>query len=428
MNRWARLGLGLGLCSAMTSQSFAAGAAAFGNEVISARAGGQGGVGVAAQSNDPGVVYFNPAGLTKLEGTQMSEGLSWENLHGDYKDDSGHVTKMRSIDGVVPNIAVTHLFMDGKLGAGLAVESPYGLETHWPGNGPFNAVATNSKLHMVNVSPAIGYQILPMVSLGLAADYYNVFDADLEKNLVPGGVSDLSGTGANWGYHTGLLIEPNEHHAFGLSYHSKVKLTIKGTASLTAMSDPGLQALFGGANYQTAAYTDLFLPQNIQLGYAFKPNDKWMFEADTGWYDWDSNRDVNVRFAETDPTRLSVLNVGNPLPLDRQSAWSAGAGANYKYNDRVQLRGGFTYLPSATPESTFTPSVIDLDRYLLSVGTGIGLTSALTLDFSYSAIFEHNRHVTNLIGETSTLGAETVSGTYENFVNVVMVNLTYRFK
>jgi len=412
----------------MVSNSFAAGAAAFGNEVISARSGGQGGTGVAAQSNDPGVVYFNPAGLTKLEGTQVTQGLTWINLHGDYKDDSGHITKMRSIDGVVPNIAVTHRFLDGKLGTGLAVESPYGLESHWPGNGPFNGVATNSKLHLVNISPAVGYQILPTVSLGFAADYYNIIDATLEKNVLLGGVSELSGTGTNWGYHTGFLVEPNEHHAFGLTYHSKVKMTIKGTASLSALSDPGLTALFGGANYETAAYTDLYLPQNIQLGYAYKPNDKWMLEADTGWYDWDSNRDINVRFAETNPVRLSVLNIGNPVPLNRKSGWSAIGGANYKYDDRWQFRGGAFYLPSATPESTFTPSVLDLERYGLAAGTGISLTPALTLDLTYTAIFEHNRHITNTIGESATLGAETVSGTYGNFVNVVMANLTFRFK
>src|SRR6185437_8603855 len=115
--------------------------------------------------------------LTNLQGTQVTAGFHWENLHGQYEDNSGGQTKMRSIDAAVPNMALTHSFMDGKLAAGLSVESPYGLETHWPGDSPLRYVATNSKLGMAIVSPGVAYQICPIASFGVAADYVNLFDA-----------------------------------------------------------------------------------------------------------------------------------------------------------------------------------------------------------------------------------------------------------
>jgi len=422
------------MAGTIAADSFAAGAAAFGNEVVSARAMGQGGVGVAAQSNDPAAVFINPAGLTQMPGTQASYGVSWENLHGMYTDDAGDKTKMRSVDAAVPNFAFTHTMMDGKLGMGLSTEAPYGLETHWSGDSPLRYVTTNSKLHMVVLSPAVAYQIDPRVSVGAGADYYNDFDTQLERHIDAGGAgivsqdanSRLSGTGTNWGYHAGLLLQPTEQHALGIVYHSKVKMTIKGTVELSGLSGP-LSNLFGGSDYQTAAYTDLYIPQNVQFGYAFKPNSKWMLEMDTAWYDWYADRDLNIRYAETNSMRLDALNLGNPTPSLRRNAWSFATGANYRQNDRMQYRGGFFYLPYATPESTFTPALMDLTRYGLSGGIGIGLMPRLTLDLSYTAVFYHNRSITNTVAaDTTGDSARTIDGTYGNFVNIVMFNLTYR--
>src|SRR5258706_16425557 len=116
----------------MVSESFAGGAF-IGNEVPSARAAGQGYVGVAGQNNDPTAVYTNPGAMTSLKGTQATMGLHWENVHGSYQDNVGNTTKERVVNVAVPNFSTTQSFMDGKLSAGLRSQSPYGVETNWPG-------------------------------------------------------------------------------------------------------------------------------------------------------------------------------------------------------------------------------------------------------------------------------------------------------
>src|SRR5258708_37863339 len=133
-----------------------------------------------------------------------------------------------------------------------------------------------------------------MVSFGVGADYINLNTADLEKNVnmnnlnngillsqglpaafagLQDGDSKLSGQASNWGFHTGVMVKPNEQHTFGLAYHSKVKLNVNGSVSLTNISGAAAQAVFGGGSFSTSAFTDLYLPQNIQFGYSFKPND-----------------------------------------------------------------------------------------------------------------------------------------------------------
>ncbi len=434
MTKSLRVGLSVVLSLGMGANAFAIGGDFIGNEVPSARAAGQGYVGVAGQNNDPTAVYTNPAAMTALKGTQATLGIHWENIHGEFQDAAGNVTKERVTNVAVPNFSITQSFLDGKLSAGLSSQSPFGLETHWDGNSPMRYVATNSRLGMVDITPAVAYQVHPMVSVGAGVDYVNLFDAQLDRQVATGGAdgtSSLRGQATNWGYHTGLVFQPTEQHAIGITYHSKVNLRVNGNVTLSGLS--GVAAfVFGGTHYETSAFTDIVLPSNVQFGYAFKPNDKWIFEADTAWYHWSEGQDINVRYAETDPTRLSVLNAGNPTPLTLRDAWSANAGVNYKANDKWQFRGGFWYEPWALPESTFSPAFADLTRYGVSTGFGYAFTESVSLDAAYTAVFFHNRTINNNVQFNTTgipdgFAGTGINGTYKDFANLVALNVTYRF-
>lgn len=451
------------LTTLIGSNSWAIGAAFIGNEVPSARAAGQGYVGVAGQNNDPTAVFTNPGAMTSLPGTQATFGMHWENIHGSYEDSSGKTTKEKVVNVAVPNFSMTQSMMEGKLAFGLSSQSPFGLETNWPGNSPLRYVATNSRLGMVDIMPAIAYSPTPMFSFGIGADYANVFRAQLDRHInndivnyslftngyggaittgSPDAVSSLRGSGANWGYHIGAVMEPTEQHAIGLVYHSKIDVRLNGSYSISGITGPVPQAIFGGSNFTTSAYTDIVLPANVQLGYAFKPNDKWHLEVDAAWYHWSVSKDVNVRFPAATASQLSLMSNTsqgtNRMPLDLRDAWSFNTGANYKINEKWQVRGGAWYEPWASPEARFSPAFSDLSRYGVSSGFGYSLTENLTLDAAYTAVFFHNRSINNSVGtEASGIPASgvpllgipspDVSGTYKNFANLLALNITYRF-
>ena len=446
----------------MVSESWAIGAAFIGNEVPSARAAGQGYVGVAGQNEDPTAVFSNPGAITSLKGTQATLGLHWENIHGSYEDNAGNTTKEKVVDVAVPNLSITQSFMDGKLAAGLSSQSPFGLETNWDSNSPMRYQATVSRLGMVDIMPAVAYQVLPQVSLGGGPDYVNVFRAQLDKDInndfvnlaifkltgqgaptsgSPDATSSLRGTGANWGYHAGAVYTPNQQNAFGVTYHSKVNVRINGDISLNGITGPVAQSIFGGSSYSTSAYTDLLFPSNIQLGYAFKPTDKWHFEADAAWYHWSETKDLRVRFPSATAAQQGLLgNSGNDYvsQLNLRDCWSFNTGVNYKVSEKWQVRGGFWYEPYATPEAAFTPGFVDLSRYGLSTGFGYAFTPSIGLDAAYTAVFFHNRSINNTTGTASTgipvggvpaLGIPdpNANGTYKDFANLVALNVTYRF-
>ena len=118
-----RAGLAVVLSLGMESSAFAIGGDFISNEVPSARAAGQGYVGVAGQNNDPTAVFTNPAAMTALKGTQATVGIHWENIHGDFQDAAGNETKERVTNVAVPNFSMTQSFMDGKLSAGLSSQT-----------------------------------------------------------------------------------------------------------------------------------------------------------------------------------------------------------------------------------------------------------------------------------------------------------------
>ena len=71
---------------------------------------------------------------------------------------------------------------------------------------------------------------------------------------------------------------------------------------------------------------------------------------------------------------------------------------------------------------------MDLTRYGLSFGGGYAITTSLTLDAAYSAVFMHSRTINNNVGASVTGNpAYNVDGSYADFANLFAVNLTYRF-
>ena len=438
----------------MSARAFALGTASYSSELISTRSLGQGGTGVAGVQNDPIASYTNPAALTTLAGTQVTVGLSYANASPTFTNDQGQVAGARATSVLVPNFGASTRLMDGKLAVGLAAVTPYGLETHFDGDSPVRYGATDARLRIVDVTPSVAYKINDIFSIGAGADYYNVLEGALEKKVdtaqingdtvfvLSGGNgllagqaaaasadanSRLNGTGDGWGYHVGTTIRPNEHHQIGIVYHSSVKINLTGNVQLTDLNGAAA-TIFGGNTFQVNASAPLFMPQNLQLGYAFMPNDCWMFEADAAWYDWYSARQLGVVYGGLTPTQNAVLNApsANPTIFNPRKTINFGLGANYKYSDALQLRGGAYYQAAALPESTFDPAFIDLPRYALTVGAGFALTKSLGLDLAYNATFFHSRHIT-APGTGDPFARNTgYSGYFDSFANVVSASLTFR--
>jgi len=419
---------------------WAVGSGAFGNQVVGTKALGMGNTFVAT-ADDPSAVFFNPAGLTQINSPSISLGVTPLLFNTNYKSDPGTKEEAETQNPIIPNLYITSPFMDNKWALGFGIYTPYGLKTKWKEDGLLRYIATESELQVLHFNPTISYQINDKFSVGGGAVYERI-SADLKSRLnltglnsslraqlslppviSPDGGKRLEGDGEGWGYNIGLLYVPVKEHRFGFSYRSEIKSRLEGTTQLSYLSDLS-EAVFGGTNYNINTRTDFDIPQSIMIGYAFAPGN-WTFEVDTEWVDYSKFDKTLLSFmGESDATRLSILDVGNPINRKWNDTWNFGWGANYKFNETWQARGGYYLYPNVIPESTWDPSIPEGTRNGFTLG-GSFKHKAFIIDLAYNFLYFAKRTIHNNIGVESL---STVNGEYKSISQAFSMSITYNFK
>lgn len=417
---------------------WAVGSGGLSNEVTSAEALSNL-LGVAGSKTDPSAVYNNPASIVDQGRFNSTVGLAFYSFSVERDGSNGTSDKMDTANPVVPNFSTVYGFGDGKWAVGLAVLSPYGLETEWSETSNVRYVATKSKLNMLDVTPAVAYRLNEKASFGFGADYYTTFDADLQKkvpvdvlNFVigfptsgsPDANSRLTGDGDQWGYHAGMQLNPTASHTFGLVYHSEVKTKIEGDLEITGLSGAST-IVFGGSDFRTAVRTDLFYPQNVQFGYKYSQEEKWEAGFNVAWYDWSSNKELAINLPNATPTQRAIA--GQPIPLQWRDVWSATVGGYYRFTDTFKMNLGAYYLPAVYPEHTFSPAVPDLDKVGVSFGPSFN-RGAWAFDFVYNPLFYLSTTINNTVGQDSTgLASADISGKYKAMIHILGLNVRYKY-
>jgi long-chain fatty acid transport protein len=412
---------------------YAAGSGGFRLEMVDAAAMGKGAA-VVAQADNPAAIYYNPAGMTQLDGKlNASLGAAIFQPFTTHTDNSGNKTDMRRQIFTIPNVLAVSNFGLEKFAFGIGATSNWGTGTYWAEDSFSKYVATKSDLTSSTTMFTAAYKINDNLSLGAAADWVSL-KTNTNKKLNQGtwggsdGNSQLKGKDDNaWGYRLSALYKLNKKHSFGFMYRSPIDVKYKGKLYMDDLNGSGLGGyadIFGGSSYETDVTSTMTLPQSILLGYCYKPDDKWRFEFDMEWMDWASIKEQKINYtSETDATRLYVLNTDNPTSKDWHSTFSYALGTEYKVNDFWKLRAGYYFHKSPIPQASFETSIPDATSNSITIGTGINLNKNTTLDFAYSAMFFEKRKVDNNIGASSSA---SIDGQYHTFDNIYMVTLTFK--
>jgi long-chain fatty acid transport protein len=94
-------------------------------------------------------------------------------------------------------------------------------------------------------------------------------------------------------------------------------------------------------------------------------------------------------------------------------------GAEYKLDDRVQLRLGYVRDISPQPPSKMEPMLPDANRNDITVGGSCQVSERFFVDVSYMLV---------LFADRTAVAADTpLPGTYKSSANLVSVNLGYHF-
>ncbi len=382
-----------------------------------------------AHADGPSAVFFNPALINQLPGTQISAGTTLIIPTRQFTSTlTGETTKTERQTFFPSNLYITHAVND-KLSFGFGIYNPFGLSTKWPTGWEGRYLATNSELTTWAFNPVVSVKIAPWLSAA-AGIVYLLVDSTLERQmnfssfLLPDGSQKFKGSGDGIGGNLGILIDPAKNISIGLSYRSKIRASIDGNASfeLPAAGAPLLPLLFPN----TTGRAKIDLPAQAYFGAQFRQLYPFTFEIASRWEQWSSFKELNIQFGQ--PVFFSMNAV---TPRKWRDTWTGMIGMKYQLVDTVVLMGGYLYQLGAAPDSTFEPAIPDADSHLFTVGASIKPTKSLSIDVGYGYQRLMNRAKNNAIDDNLTDGffnsATAASGTYKSRLHMVSLNLSCRF-
>lgn len=379
-----------------------------------AKAQGQAGA-FTAQADNPSAIYYNPAGISQLGGTQLGLGTRFIRFETEYENLQGLTEDLQAEWAVAPSAFITSDLSTEKWTVGLGVYVPFGLSTSWSGTGLLRYAATDTSFNMLDINPTIAYQLLPELSIGLGVDYYNVYSytSELKQNFILSDADvkmDVDGDG--WGFNLGGLWKPHPQHSIGLAYRSRVDVEFSG--GLDYKNIPSGLGYPPSLSYNVTH--DMTLPSIISGGYAFKPIDKLKLEFDVYWVEWSTIDKADIKDDDTGALLGST-------ELDWDNTWIFALGGEYLLTDKLALRAGYSYQQNAVPEKTFNPSLPDSDMHVICIGLGYTI-ERFTLDLAYGLGLYEERDIDNDIGAGA---GTTVDGTYDSLIHVIGISIGYKF-
>lgn len=431
----------------MTFLSADVGAVGFALEHQSVSAMGYAFAGGAASAEDASVMFWNPAGMSRLTGSQAVVGLNA--IYGSARfsnqgttSPAGPAFPITGGEGGnpvglnwVPNLYyATDLSRDVK--AGIAINSPFGLRTEYPADWMGRYHAIDSVLKSVNINPAVSWKLREGVSLGGGINF-QYLDAELSNAIDYGaacfgvfgpaacagagitpqardGIATVTGDSWGVGWNVGALFDVSRSTRLGIAYRSSVKHELEGRAAFQNPALPGAFAALTAQAQDTGARSTIRMPEKLSLSAHGEIDGKWSVLGDVTWTRWSRFKELRVRFDNGSPDAVT--------PANWRDTVRVSLGAGYRLDDRFMLRGGIAYENSPIRDEFRTPRIPDSAHRLVAFGLNYKVTKASSIDLGYMHAFVKDAPVS-----TSTPTAGTLAGTYKVSAEVLSLQYVHNF-
>jgi long-chain fatty acid transport protein len=366
-----------------------------------------------ATADNPSAIYYNPAGISQLEGQNLRGGI-----YGIYLDPmytpNGSQTTYHNQDklAAVPQLFYTINPKDSILSGGIGLYSPYGLAVRWPQKTGFRTVGEQGGLTYITLNPVLALKVSDHFSVGggLTINYAKI---DLRQGLFwPAQNNDgfkFQGTGWDVGYNLGGLWKINDQFSIGASFHSGTEIEFDGhTEDHNKVALPGIPAF----RERSPASTTFPTPLNAIFGISYRPTEHWNFEFDADYTGWNTLSTVVIH--QQNPSAVLPQNI--PVTFNWQPSWYYEFGGTHYFDNGWHVSAGYIFNENAMPDAHYTPLVADEDRHFLSVGVG-HKGKSFNFDVAYQFGFAADRKVS---GSGVSPAGQTADGTY-NFISHAVI-------
>ncbi len=417
----------LGLAVALASTHALAGGFARTEQSISSMGSGQ--AGRASAANDAGTVYGNPAGMARLDGTQISAGATFIDASTDISHASGRSTGSNDGDMVpfstVPFGFYTHT-LDEHWSFGLGVYAPFGLLTDYENGFQGRMFASKSDIKVITLQPTVSYAFNDRLSIGFGPTFNRIagtLESDVTLNPA---IADthvkVKGDDTAVGFNLGVLFNATDSTRIGLTYHSQVDYKLDcHTQVATGAGTPA--PLLMSNRYDCTLKVST--PESYDFSVTQDVTDTWKLFASATWTGWSSMQDLSLRnqpiSAAQGGSLASALTGSIQEGLNWHDTWAYAIGTAYQLTPQWIVRAGLTLDQSPTRNTDRSPRTPTGDRQLFSLGVGYNATPQLTIDLAYTYLKEER------IDVSRSNALASYRATYQSDADIVGVGATYRF-
>jgi long-chain fatty acid transport protein len=421
--------------------------------------------GSGVNTDDATSLFFNPAGMGRLEQAQAIALTSGIEITSQFKNSGSTAAFGQPLGGsggdagewnIVPG-AYLAVPLGDRFSVGLGVNAPFGLKLVYEDGWAGRFQALSSEIQTLNVNPSVAMRVNDRLSIGVGVSYqrlqaeltnavnYSAVVAQGVQQLVargqlpaaaaPGiiaanagleGDARVRGDDEGWGFNVGVLYDASKTTRIGLSYRSAIDYNVGGTVTFTPPSSvpnpigASIVAAAGAAGAPLSSgpvSVDLKVPDSALLSLQQKVGDKLTLLGDVGWTGWSSVQELRV--VRDTGTTVSVT------PERWRDVMRYALGASYEFTPRFTLRAGTAYDNTPVPDATRTPRLPDTDRVWLTTGARWQPTDSLLLDFGYAHLFSDTVPLNQNAGNAAASG--TLVGEQESDIDIVTAQLVYKF-
>ena len=185
-----------------------------------------------ATADDPAAIYYNPAGISQLRGSEIQLGaLNYLGIDVDYNSPAGQHADSKFEVLTVPQIYYTFSPKDLPLSFGLGIYSPFGLAVKWPNTSPLRSLAIDSKLQYITINPVVAWQATKTLSIA-AGPTINYAKIQFNRGLTSGvDTFNFKGNDYDYGLTAGLLWQPVKVWSFVASYRLAQQMDFNGDST-----------------------------------------------------------------------------------------------------------------------------------------------------------------------------------------------------
>ncbi len=390
---------------------------------------------------------FNPAGLVYMN-SKYDISLGTILIKSKVKFEQGSYSHKTDNPLSTPIFGHFGYKVNDKFAVGVNVTNPAGNSLVWGDNWAGATHIQDVSLKAFNVQPTVSYKINDRISVGaglmidfgsfeqrkglVAANAFNGLGtlagglsammpslAPLPgmiqsfNNQIPVGIELEGSSKVAYGFNIGALVNLSEKLTLGVTYRSKVKLSVDGgEAELEHANDnaetvinaiksfdttplqglesagaipAGTVATLKGTQAQlaTLGYLDgaefsasMPIPSILSVGLAYQPNDAWTVTGEaqiTGWSAYEK-MDITFKTAAGEILQSSVKDYKNTVCVR--------LGAQYVANDFVTYRAGIYMDTPPVQMDNYNPETPSANCYGITAGATLNPTKYMAIDLS----------------------------------------------